>query len=213
MNLHPEPSAIEMTWAVGGSCRTVNVEDGLEYEATIEDISVNDNGDRYATVELLGHGNRLTVWLVDLVESRGQAARHQQEAAVRGAEKDALVKEDGEARATEAKHMKGDEEANAKALHSKKDAEARADEVKALEEARNNVEVKALKVKSETTRKSNDCTRTVLQNPASAQSFSSSQAFESQITEARNELHMPEDVGRSRVVPVILTLNVCFILN
>ncbi len=112
-----------MTWAVGGPCRAVYVEDGLEYEATIEDISLSDNGDKYATVELLGHGDRLTVWLVDLVESHGQAARDQQEAAVRVSMK---------ADANGANHNREEEEANAKAFNSKKEVEAQAEDAKVL---------------------------------------------------------------------------------
>lgn len=130
-----------MTWAVGGPCRAVYVEDGLEYEATIEDISLSDNGDKYATVELLGHGDRLTVWLVDLVESHGQAARDQQEAAVRVSMK---------ADANGANHNR-EEEANARALNSKKEVEAQAEDAKVLLEKKEAEarEAKALQEKKE----------------------------------------------------------------
>jgi hypothetical protein len=201
-----------MTWAVGGPCRAVKVEDGLEYEATIEDISLSDNGDRYATVELLGNGDRLTVWLVDLVESHGQAARDQQEAAIRVAKKAALEKEDDITGANEANRIRELEEANPKALNSKKEVQAEAEEAEVLLEKKEaearaaeaialqkkkEGEVKALE---EATLKSNDLTHSTFQNPALAPSIS--QASEFQSSQACTVSDMPEAEGRPQVVPV-----------
>jgi hypothetical protein len=134
-----ETSAMERTWEVGGPCRTLYSEDGLEYEATIEDISTSETGDKFATVELLGYGDRITVWLVDLIESHGHVAREKQEATVLAAktkvEDDKVPVENTEgkgalekaARAAEDKEMKKEAATAAEAARAA-DAKARQDE-------------------------------------------------------------------------------------
>ena len=67
----------EETWKVGMFCRAIFQEDGLEYEGTIESIDNSDDG-KYALVKFVGYGNSETVWLKDLMESKGDGARKQQ---------------------------------------------------------------------------------------------------------------------------------------
>ena len=124
----------------------------MEYEATIEDISISDNGDRFATVELLGYGDRLTVWLVDLIESHGQVARDQQEAAFRAAttqcaESEEVQLKDNDVKAANEKAEAAAAVAEAKALKEKEDAAAADKALKEKEEAA--AAAKALKEKEE----------------------------------------------------------------
>jgi len=66
-----------ITWKLGMFCRAIFQEDGLEYEGSIESIADSSDG-QYAVVKFLGYGNEVTVWVRDLLESKGEEVRKQQ---------------------------------------------------------------------------------------------------------------------------------------
>ena len=70
------------TWKVGDPCRAYYTGDGLEYEATILEMKMTEDGNSFVKVDILGYETVETVWLSDLIPSQGQAARDQQVAAV-----------------------------------------------------------------------------------------------------------------------------------
>ena len=69
-----EPSS----WTAGAHCRAIHAEDGLEYEATIDEVVKDESGNPYARVTFIGYGNEATAWLADLKPSQGEEARKKQ---------------------------------------------------------------------------------------------------------------------------------------
>jgi len=66
----------ERIWKAGDFCRAVFSEDSQEYEAEIQSIEMEDCGNRSASVVFVGYGNLETVWLADLLESKGEEERN-----------------------------------------------------------------------------------------------------------------------------------------
>ena len=64
-------------WEIGMFCRGIYQADGLEYEGVIKTIESSQDG-QYANVQFVGYGNEETIWLQDLLESKGEAARQKQ---------------------------------------------------------------------------------------------------------------------------------------
>ena len=65
------------TWQAGMFCRGIFQADGLEYEGLIKSIASSDNGN-YAVVQFIGYDNEETIWLQNLLESKGDEARQKQ---------------------------------------------------------------------------------------------------------------------------------------
>jgi len=64
-------------WKLDMFCRAVFQQDGLEYEGIVKSIENSDDG-QYAVVQFVGYGNEETLWLKDLLESKGEEARQKQ---------------------------------------------------------------------------------------------------------------------------------------
>jgi hypothetical protein len=64
-------------WKVGMFCRAIFQEDGLEYEGTVQSIESCNDG-QYSLIKFVGYGNEETIWLKDLLQSKGEEARKQQ---------------------------------------------------------------------------------------------------------------------------------------
>ena len=65
------------TWQAGMFCRGIFQADGLEYEGLIKTIESSENG-QYATIQFIGYDDEETVWLQNLIESKGEEARQKQ---------------------------------------------------------------------------------------------------------------------------------------
>ena len=67
----------EKDWKPGMFCRGIYKADGFDYEGVIKTIESSKDG-QYANVQFVGYGNEETIWLQDLLESKGEAARQKQ---------------------------------------------------------------------------------------------------------------------------------------
>lgn len=67
-----------VVWTKGDFCRAVYSEDGNEYEAEIESVNVDEEGNKYCQIKFLGYGNVETAWCSDLKPSLGETARKEQ---------------------------------------------------------------------------------------------------------------------------------------
>ena len=82
----PSPQAPAETpkdpWCPGTACRTVFSADQLEYEGEIisEKSACPDSGREYVTVRFFGYGNEETAWVDEIMPSKGEEARKEQEA-------------------------------------------------------------------------------------------------------------------------------------
>ena len=66
-------------WQAGMFCLSIYKEDGEAYEGLVKSIEGSESdGGQYAVVQFIGYGNEDTVWLQDLRQSKGEAARRQQ---------------------------------------------------------------------------------------------------------------------------------------
>jgi mRNA-degrading endonuclease RelE of RelBE toxin-antitoxin system len=66
-------------WQPGMFCLSIYKEDGEAYEGLVKSIEGSDaDGGQYAVVQFIGYGNEDTVWLQDLRQSKGEAARREQ---------------------------------------------------------------------------------------------------------------------------------------
>ena len=70
-------SKADKKWELGEFCRAVYSEDGVEYEAIIKSIEEND-GQKYAVVQFIGYGNEESIWLQNLLDSKGDQEREKQ---------------------------------------------------------------------------------------------------------------------------------------
>lgn len=71
-------AAVVKNWVVGDFCRAKWSENGVIYEGTISSLGTHDEK-KYAIVQFLGYGNEDSVWMDELMISRGAEARAHQE--------------------------------------------------------------------------------------------------------------------------------------
>ena len=74
----------DIQWKTGDFCRTIYLEDGIEYEGVLESVDKTEDDKKYGSVKFLGYGNVQTCWLEELSPSRGPQARKEQEEAAAG---------------------------------------------------------------------------------------------------------------------------------
>ena len=66
------PAATPVSWQKGDRCRADF--EGVEYEATVDEVAADDAGNSYLTVTFVGYGNTATVWAADAKKSNGEEA-------------------------------------------------------------------------------------------------------------------------------------------